>query len=739
MRQSRDDLEIAIPLYASLLSLPLGDRYPPQELDPAELKQRTLQMLAERAVSLAEQSPLLVQVEDAHWIDPSSLEMLNQLVEITLGHPLLLIISTRPGFLPEFVNLPQVSSLLINPLRRKYTQELVKQTAGSFNLRGDFLQTIVERCEGVPLFAEELSKVVIEQLSRPKPGSGLDVSQDLSIPATLQDSLLSRLDHLSLLSRQSAQVGAAIGREFPVDLLAAVIGIDMTRMQRRCDDLVQAEVVIRRCSSQHEVLVFKHALMCDAAYQTLLQSDRVRVHARIARIIVERFPALSDASPETLAHHWSEAGEYENALTWWLTAGKRASERFANIEAVSHLNKGLALLEELPVGSDRDQWELDLRVALAPVLRVSEGARSQLTRYNSDRAVGLCALLPESPQQFAALWGKWQNAMSLKFEYGLEWTDKLERLAKELGDPGLSLQANHCQWTTLFHLGRPAEAYQHIEQGLGLYDERAHRKHADVYGGHDPRICAGSFAAHALWILGYPDRSREYMEKCREWGRRLNHKGSTLHVVELHLLQYLFRNEPEQLAVWLEELERICHENELPEYQGKLDYFQGWLQASHDKTGAGLKLMEAGLQKQRSVGSFEDIALFSERTAAALATNGRPEEGLTLIGQALQVIEAYSLRYWLAEVQRRKGELLLLLGKREQALVCFDYALEIARRQQSKALELRTAMSIARYYADAGHLSRGLNALQPVYRWFSEGLDSNDLKQARDLLQALNT
>jgi len=731
LRVSWVNVESIMPIFARLMSLSGSDRYPAPEIEPVELKRKTLQMLVDSAVSLAARSPLLVQLEDAHWIDPTSLEMLNLLVGLIRQKPIMLLVSTRPEFAPSFISLPQVTCLTINRLSEEHTRELVRHTWSTSNLTEEYLRKIVDRSEGIPLFAEELSKTVIENM---QDSSESEVKRTfegkLDMPATLQDSLLARLDHLPVSARTAAQIGAAIGRDFAVDLLVAVIGIDEEKVRKRLDQLVWAEVVTRRSSSQDEVLVFNHALMRDAAYQSLLRSDRTHIHARIAAVVEERFPALSDTNPELLAHHWQEAGNYEKSLPWWLAAGKLASERFANTEAASHLNQGLALLDRLPKGQKWGQWELEFRVALMPVLRVSEGAGAEQTRQNSERAVELCDLLPESPEQFAALWGKWVNAMSFKLELGLEWTDRLEALAKKLGDSGLMLQVHHSKWTTLFHVGRPAEAYQHVRQGLVLYDEQAHRNHAFVYGGHDPRVCAGSFAAHALWLLGYPDQALDYARNCRHWASRLNHIGSSLHVIELHLLQYQFRREPENLLHWLDQLKGICSENTLPEYEGKMKYCRGWVLASRGETDEGLELMQAGLETQRALGSFEDIALFSDQLAEVLAAVGQPEVGLKLLGQTLQIVDLYSLRYWLAEVHRRKGELLLLCGKKAAAKSSFEQALETARQQQAKSLELRAAMSLARWHADNGNSAGGLKILQPVYRWFTEGLETKDLKEA---------
>lgn len=736
LTRSRDDIERTLPLYCLLLSLPVPERYANLELEPAELKRRTLQSLNERVVALAQQSPVLVQLEDLHWIDPTSMEMLSLLVDSLHDKRIMLLVSTRPGTPLPLSNLPHVTTLTINRLPHSFTRELIQQIWSTSELPDHLLQTIVDRSEGIPLFAEELSKSLMERMAKDH-DTGVS-KESIPIPVTLQDSLLARLDHLSKPARAAAEVAAVIGREFSIELLAAVIGIYPNMLQERLQQLISAEVVTRSRASSPDILQFTHALMCDAAYTSLLRDDRERVHARIAEVLQRQFPALVKASPEISAHHWSEAGDFAKSIPLWLLAGQRASERFANIEAANHLERGLKLVDKLPPGGGRDQQELSLRVAITPVLRVSEGAGAERTRANCDRAVALCNLLPVSHEQFAALWGKWQNAMSFKMELGLEWTDRLDALADTLGDTGLKLQVHHCKWTTLFHIGRFTEVMAHVEAGLGLYDKQLHRRHAFIYGGHDPRICAATFAAHTLWMLGYPDQALEYAQRCTHWGRGLNHVGSLLHVVELHLLQYQYRREPENLDPWLQQLQRICSDNRLQEYEGKYLYCNGWLLANRGEVEQGLVLMRQGMEIQHSVGSLEDIGLFSDQLAGILATSGALDEAMAIIEQALLIAETYSLCYWQAGIERRKGELFRLLGDVDHSRVWFDQALRTAEQQNAKALQLRVAMSLARWHQEQGDSAAGRALLQPLVSTFSEGFDTPDLIQAAQLLGELS-
>lgn len=726
-------------LFASLLSISPAGRLPPLDLKPQALKEQTLQALLDHLKRLAGAGPVVLELEDAHWIDPTTAELMTLVVDAIPQLPVLMLVTYRPDFTCNWTRLKHATVLHLERLGVDESKAIVAGICGGKRLSAEVLEQIIAKADGIPLFLEELTKNLLESgavAEEYQRFSSSDRPQPLAIPASLHDSLMARLDRLGQV-KQLAQIGAAIGREFSYEAIRAISGMDSDTLQDALQQLVKAGLVFPSRERHKVAYVFKHALVQDAAYASMLKRSRQKLHANIAGILVEKFPHVAESQPEMLARHWTEGGMLDQAIPCWLTAGKRASERFANAEATSHLTRGLELLENLAEGQQRDQLELELRVALGTVLRMSVGPGADATQANYNKAVELCDRLPESPEQFAAMWGKWVNAMNFKLELGLEWTDRLQNLAAKLGDAGFSLQAHHARWTTLFHLGRFEEALSHTEQGLALYDEQAHRDHAARYGGHDPRVCGRAFAAHTLWMLGFPARSLEYARQCAEWGETLQQIGSTLHVIETHLLMYQFRREPEQLAPWIDELERICAENGLPEYEGKLGFNKGWLLASRGHTESGIELMRSGLEQQRTVGSFEDIPMFSEKLATVLSDTGHPEQGLEYLREAIEIAESYSLRYWLAEVHRRRGELLARAGDTEGASESYRLALRIARQQKAGMLQLRAAMSLARREAGGHKAASGLDVLKPLLNRFTEGLDSVDITEARELAAEL--
>ncbi len=727
--------ESAAGLFASLLSVPPVEGHELPELPPPVLKEQTLEALLEYFLPASMSMPAVIELEDAHWIDPSTQELMSMLIDRLGDRPALVLVTFRPEFPCPWTDRPDTSSIALDNLTRDESEAIVNELCGGRALPDDLLEQIVAKTDGVPLFVEELTKNVLE--------SGLLVESDgrlqpvgelssLSIPASLQDSLMARLDRLGPVKRL-AQVGAAIGREFSRQLIGAATDMEGAALDAALAELVDSELVHQRNDAHSSRYQFKHALVQDAAYASLLRSRRQSLHLRLAEVYSDHFPEIAETQPEMLARHWSEGGRPLEAALCWLSAGKRASRRFSNEEALNHLNNGLALVPALPEGTRRDETELKLRVALGTVLRVRAGPGAEVTQENYNHAVALCERLPVSAEHFAAMWGKWVNAMNFKPELGLQWTERLQALATQLDDAGFMLQAHHAQWTTLFHIGRFTEAYSHTERGLGYYDETLHRHHAALYGGHDPRVCGRAFAAHALWMLGAFDRSLEFARSSAHWGRALDHAGSRLHVIEGHLLLYQFRREPEALAPWLDELDRICADNDLPEYRGKLLFNRGWLIASRGDIESGTVMMREGLENQRSVGSYEDIPMFSERLAETLAKSGETAAGLEMLDKALALADEYGYKYWLAEVHRRKGALLAQAGRSDAARESFRRALEIARLQGAKTLELRAETSLARLGAGSEDASIDADSVRNLIDSFTEDLDCVDLVEARSL------
>lgn len=702
-------------MFARLLAIPTGKQDETPELKPQALREQTFQAFLDHLEGMCARGPVLLELEDAHWIDPTMLELVSLVVDAIVDWPVYMLVTLRPEFECPWSESPHATFIPLDHLGAADSRVIIENLSSGRALSAALQNRIAERADGNPLFIEEMTKDVLE--SEPSHGEGQNKA--VTIPASLQDSLMSRLDRLGSAKRL-AQIGAALGREFPRDMLQTVAEMPSQVFEVALRQLQRAGLLFERGVQGKQTCVFKHALVQEAAYGSLLKRRRQELHVHIAEVLSEQRADLMTSQPEVLARHWSEGGRANEAHPCWLAAGKMATQRFALEEARTFFTKGLEAVALLDSGEAKDAIELEFRVALGTVLRMSVGPGAPETQANYDAAVLLCDRLPESPDQFAALWGKWINAMNFKLELGLEWTQRLLQLATKLDDAGFHLQAHHATWTTLFHIGRFADAYDHTHQGLAYYDEEAHRHHAAQYGGHDPRICGGGFAAHALWMLDRHDESLAFARRCTEWGEKLGETGSLLHVIEIHLLLYLFRDEPEQSTPWMERLSVICEENDLPEYAGKLRFNTGWRHASRGELEPGIRMMLEGRENQVKVGSLEDIPLFSEKLASFLSGVERIDEGLQLLDESLEIAESNSLCYWLAEVHRRRGILLDKKGESVAARDSLRTALNVAIEQKAIALQRRAAQSLL------------------THSDYHEHENTPDVIQARELLQALN-
>jgi predicted ATPase len=595
---------------------------------------------------------------------------------------------------------------------------------------------LLERGDGIPLFVEELARALSESpLSQYDAGSN-DLPEPLSLPTTLRDLLMARMDQLDD-AKDVLQVGAVLGRGFSARLLGAVTARPMVELQDALRRLEQAALILRRGSGTETRYEFRHALLREAANDSLLHSSRQALHRRIAQVLESDYPQFSAKQPEQLARHFSEAGMAEKAVEYWLQAGRRASEQSANPEAVSHLRQGLKQLPHLTDHDRRQRWELELLAVLGPVLIVTQGpATAEVSRVYS-RALELCSGLPESPLHFAVLWG-WSR---ISANYGIkrERAERMLSLARQLGDPGLELQAHHSLWASLFHLGQLQLCHQHIQQGLSLYAGGDYRWHAAIYGGHDPCVCAEGEAAQALWLMGHPDQAVERSHAALARAEELAHSGSIVHAMDMALLVHHYRRDPLAVKVHAQRLSDYAEAHGFPEYRAKSRIFLAWAEALLEGPELGLEPLREAIDAHRGLGTREDFQVFSTMLAELHAAVDQPEAGLAQIDQALAEGRGSGLCFWEAELHRCRGELLLQLSVSgaEDGLACFQRALGVARIQQALSLELRAVTSLADWWRKQGQARKARLLLEPVYRRFSEGLDSADLQDARRMLESL--
>jgi predicted ATPase len=468
-------------------------------VSPQVIRRRTFTVLHELFLRLGQRQPLLIVVENLHWSDPTSQEYLTELVERLVGMPLLLLVTFRPGYRPDWMEKSYATQVTLARLDPEDSRQVVQAVLHPAPCPEPLLQGIVTKAAGNPLFLEELAWAVQEQGSLP-----------LEVPAMVQAVLAARIDRLPETARSLLQTAAVIGPEGPLALLQAATELPEATLERGLLRLRAAEFLYEAHLGPAPTYVFKHVLTQEAAYQSLLTRTRQQLHQRIARVLEARLPEVCETQPERLAHHYTEAGLQQQAMAYWQQAGQRALERSANAEAIAHLTKALALLQAFPDTPERAQHELHVQTTLGPALMAIKGWGAPEVEAAYTRARALCQQVGETPQLFLVLWGLWR-VYSERAEHrtARELGEHLLRLARRLGDRAFLLQAHHALWPTLLYLGELAPAYAHAEQGMALYDLQQHRTHAFVYGGHDPGVCCRQVAALELWFLGYPDQARQ--------------------------------------------------------------------------------------------------------------------------------------------------------------------------------------------------------------------------------------
>jgi predicted ATPase len=731
----------AVPLFTSLLALP-ADRYPAPPWTRQRQREKTIEALLAILLAGAARSPMLVVVEDLQWADPSSLELLTRFVEQAAPSRIFAVFTGRPEFQPPWPPRSHISQVMLNRLPRRHVELMVTDLTAGKPLPADVLQQIVARTDGVPLFVEELTKTVLE--------SGLVEEREdrwelvgrlpsLGIPSTLQDSLAARLDRLGE-AKGIAQLGATIGREFSHELLAAISPLEPEALRMALDRLVEAELVYRRGAAPAATYTFKHALIQEAAYQSLLRSVRRQYHLRIAQTLEERFPAMQEAHPELAAHHYTEAGLAAQAVSYWQRAGERAIRRSASVEAIAHLEKGIELVGSVPEMPVQREQELELQIALGPVLSGSRGVAAPETVRAYDRARQLCSQLGDTPRVFPALWGLWSYfAAQGHLRRARETGEELLERARQTGDPGLLLQAHHALWPVLASMGDLAASRAHSDAGQALYDQDKHPALAFVYGGHDARVCAHSWDALTLWMLGYPDRALMASEAGLSLATQLSQPHSAaVALVYGSLLRRLRREEP-AAGEAADACMALSKEHGFPQWLGMARIYGGSALAARGGVEEGLAEIREGFAAYLATGAGAERPTFLTLLAEVHWRRGAWEDGLAAISEALHIIAENGEGAYLAELHRLRGELLLgpLPAGQDEAEAAFRHAREIARSQSARSWELRATTSLARLWQQQGKRQEARALLGEVYAWFTEGFETADLQEAKAVLEEL--
>jgi len=698
-------------------------------LSPQAVKARTVEALVQLALHGARRWPLVLEVENLHWIDPTSGEVLGALVEQLVGARILLLLTYRPGYRSPWIDKSYVTQLALARLVPRDSRRLVQAVLRTTPVPETVVQAILARAEGNPLFLEELAHTAMEQG---------DSHRTAGVPTTIQAVLAARIDRLPLEAKRLLQMAAVIGKDVAVTLLETIAGLPEAARQRGLAHLQAGELLYETTRVANRALTFKHVLIQEAAYHSLLQSTRQRYHQQIAQVLAERFPETVETQPELLAHHYTEAGLPALAVPAWLRAGQRASERSAHVEAITHLTKGLEVLKTLPETPEHTQLELVLQTTLGPALMATKGYAAPEVEYAYARARELCRQVGETPQLSQALWGLWYfYLVRAAFQTARELGEQLLNLAQRVQAPALLLLAHRVLGQTLAFLGEFSTAQVHLERGMTFYDLGQHRAFASLYGQDQGVICR-SWAALTLWSLGYPDQALRRSREALTLAHELAHPFSLAYAMCFAGMFCQLRREVQAAQERATAEIALCTEQGFALYLARGTILRGWTMAEQGQRAVGLAQMRQGLAAYQATGAAVFRPYYLAFLAEAHGKVGQAEEGLTALAEALAAVHKTGERFYEAELYRLKGELLLVRSTENQgeAEAYFQQALAVARHEQAKSLELRAAMSLSRLWQHQGKNEQARQLLASIYSWFTEGFDTADLQEAGALLEA---
>ena len=735
-------------LIAEMLSLPNNGRYPALDLTPEQRRQRTLEALTTQAARLASQRPVLMIFEDAHWTDPTSLEAFGRTVDQIKILPVLLIVTFRPEFNAPWAGRSHVTSLALNRLGEREATAIIARLVGNKELPADVMAEIVERTDGIPLFVEEMTKAVLEAEGE---GEARHIAAAvpaaaLAVPASLHASLMARLDRLGP-AKELAQIGAAIGRQFSHALLASVVRKPEAELGLALDRLIEAGLLFRQGMPPHATYLFKHALVQDAAYGTLLREPRRALHGRITEALEGQFAETSENQPELLARHCSEAGQIEKAAGLWGKAGQRSLERSALVEAAEQLTRALDQIASLSATPALRREEIKLQVGLITPLIHVKGYAAPETTAAAERArllIEQAEALGEPPEEplllFSVLYGLWvANIVAFNGDVARNLAAQFLEFAEKQRATAPLMMGHRTMGISLTMTGDIAKAQAHCDLAFALYDPADHRHLATRFG-VDARVAVLSYRSLSLWIFGNPDAALADAEHALKDAREIG-QAATLMYALFHTAYFAYfhcRNYPATNTL-LHELIALADEKGAAFWKAGGEMLQGCVLAFTGKPSDAVHTITTGLGAWRSTGATLFISEHLSCLARALAELGQLEDAWRCIGEAMTAVETTKERWCEAEVNRIAGEISLTSPDPDtaKAEAYFERALAVARAQQAKSWELRAAMCLAQLWRDQGKVRQARELLAPVYGWFTEGFDTRDLKDAKALLEEL--
>jgi predicted ATPase len=735
-------------LFAEMLSLPNDGRYPPVEVEPQLRRQKTLKALGSQIEVLARINPVLMIFEDAHWSDPTSLELFAQAVDWAVCHRLLLLVTFRPDFNPPWIGRPHVTELTLHRLAPCDINSLIGGVVGNRSLPADIRQDIIARTDGIPLFAEEITKAVLDaegESDEQRAWAGAPTPV-VAVPASLQASLMSRLDRLGP-AKNVAQVGAAIGRAFPHMLLAALVQKRKEELDSDLDRLIAAGLLFRHGTPPYANYLFKHALVQDAAYSTLLREPRRELHARIAETLERQFPEIAESQPELLARHYTKAHLIEKSARLWGKAGLRSQERSALVEAAEQLSQALAQIATLPSTSDLRREQIILQVALLNTLMHVKGYGAPETKAAVAQVRALieqAERLGEPPDDpsllLSALFGQWiVNFINFNGDLSRELAARFLTLGEKEGAAVPLMIGHRTMASTLALIGDLVEAKAHYDEALALYRPAEHRRLMTRFG-QDLRVTCLAFRSMALWLLGYPEAALGDADCALAEARQIEHAATLMFTLNFPILVNTYCGNYDAANEHLKELVALAEEKGASFRKAEGVLRRGYILTLTGEATKAVEIVTSGIDLWRSAGSTIFTPEQEFMLAIAHADLGQFDDAWRCIGAAMTAMDATRERWCEAEAHRVAGEIVLKSPQPDEAKAQahFEHSMTVARAQQAKSWELRAAMSSARLLSHQGKPKTARDLLAPVYDWFTEGFDTSDLRKAKALLRELN-
>ncbi len=733
LRQVKLDPAEYAPLLAPLMDIPL----PPERaltLAPEELRRRQLAALTNWVMDGARAMPIVLVLEDLHWADPTMLELMRGIAERGALAPLLVLTTTRPELRPPWGMRSHHSTISLAPLDRQQVRHMVGELSARHALPQELIDGVTERTGGVPLFVEEVTRFLLERGER---GSGVQ-----AIPPTLQQSLTARLDRLGP-AREVAQIGAVIGRGFAYTLLRAVAGMDDATLQISLDRLADADILLVQGLAPDSDYRFKHALIQDAAYENLLKSKRQVLHRRVAEALRTAVPA---AEPELLAHHFTQAGLTEAAIEWWGKAGQRSLERSALVEAAAQFTRALDQIAAISVTPALRRDQIKLQVGLASALMPTKGHAAPETKAAFDRAsllIKQAEALGEPPEDplllFSVLYGFWAgNYAAFNGDMVRELAAQFLALAEKQGETVPLMVGHRIMGVSLAYTGDIAEGRTHLDCAMRLYEPAKHRALATRFG---QEIGAAILFQRCLplWLLGYPEAALADSDQVIRNAREIGHAATSAYALHFSTFVQIFCGNHSAATAQSDELVALAREKGSALWDGLGVGLQGCMLSLAGRASDATQIISSGIRTLLSTGLTLWMPFWLSSLARAYADLGKFDDAWRSIGEAITAMETGKEKWCEAEVHRIAGEIALRAPEPDaaKAKACFERALAVARKQQAKSWELRTAMSMARLLRDQGKRDMARDLLAPIYGWFTEGFDTLDLKEAKALLEEL--